>query len=245
MSHSIQKSLICLGVSIYLLIGASFQNAVAEPVVAILELFTSQGCSSCPPADALIQKFAKRDNLVVLSYSVDYWDYLGWKDTHASSDNSLRQRLYAVSRNDESVYTPQVVVNGKHHAVGSDQHAIETLISETQNLPLEVSLTMVGDAIEVNFDGEFPKEVESATIYIASVVSESSVNIKRGENSNREITYTNIVKNLQPIGMLDGKLQKIMFPVNEFSKDDADSCAIIIQAGKKGVPGQILGAALY
>ena len=82
MCHLIQKIFISVGISISFLIGSSFQNASAEPISAIVELFTSQGCSSCPPADALMNELAKRDDLVVLSYSVDYWDYLGWEDTH-------------------------------------------------------------------------------------------------------------------------------------------------------------------
>ena len=186
MYHLIQKTFVSVGISISLLIGSSFQNASAEPISAIVELFTSQGCSSCPPADALIHELAKRDELVVLSYSVDYWDYLGWKDTHASPENTLRQRLYAKSRNDKSVYTPQVVVNGKNHTVGSDKPAIEYLISKNENLPVDVKLDMINDdEIEVSINGELPDGVESTTIYFASVVREATVPIKRGENSNQ------------------------------------------------------------
>ena len=196
MCHLIQKIFVCVGISISLLIGSSFQNASAEPISAVVELFTSQGCSSCPPADALINKLANRDDLVVLSYSVDYWDYLGWKDTHASEENTKRQRDYAESRNDKSVYTPQVVVNGRNHTVGSNEPAIENLISKNKKLPVDVRLTMVGDAIEVSIDGQLPDDIESTTIYIASVLREATVSIKRGENSDRTVTYTNVVKKL-------------------------------------------------
>ena len=175
MYHLIQKTFIGVGISISLLIGSSFQNASAEPISAVIELFTSQGCSSCPPADALINKFAKRNDLVVLSYSVDYWDYLGWKDTHASKENTARQKNYARSRNDKSVYTPQVVVNGKNHTVGSDEPAIENLISTDKKLPVDVTLTMVDDAIEVSIDGQLPDDIESTTIYIASILREATV----------------------------------------------------------------------
>ena len=246
MCHLIQKIFISVGISISLLIGSSFHNASAEPISAIVELFTSQGCSSCPPADALIHELAKRNNLVVLSYSVDYWDYLGWKDTHASPNNTLRQQLYAKSRNDKSVYTPQVVVNGNNHTVGSDKPAIEYLISESEKLPVDVKLEMINDdIIEVSIDGQLPNGIESTTIYFASVLREATVPIKRGENSNREITYTNIVKKIEMIGMWDGGFKQFKLPVNEVTKNDADSCAIIVQIDKKGAPSQILGAALY
>ena len=86
---------------------------------AVIELFTSQGCSSCPPADALLGEYAKRDDVLALSFPVDYWDYLGWKDTLASHENTERQRAYAAARGDRQVYTPQVVVNGVEHMVGS------------------------------------------------------------------------------------------------------------------------------
>ena len=112
---------------------------------------------------------------------------------------------------------------------------------------MDVTLKMNDDddEIEVSIDGQLPKGVKSTTIYFASVVREATVPIKRGENSNREITYTNVVRELKAIGMFHGESKKIMFPVNEVTKNNADSCAIIVQIDKKGVPGQILGAALY
>jgi hypothetical protein len=95
---------------------------------AVIELFTSQGCSSCPPADALLAEYADRDDVLALSFNVDYWDMLGWKDTLASHDNTERQRNYALARGDGQVYTPQAVIDGRTHVVGSNRDAIEAAL---------------------------------------------------------------------------------------------------------------------
>src|SRR5690348_10876657 len=111
-------------------------RALAEPQApsdkAVLELFTSQGCSSCPPADVLLGELAKKPGIVTLSYSVDYWNYLGWRDTLSSSANSQRQRDYAQMRGDGSVYTPQMVVNGITHVNGANEAAIEMAMRSTE-----------------------------------------------------------------------------------------------------------------
>src|SRR5512140_911562 len=104
---------------------AIIRPAVAAEPRAVLELFTSQGCSSCPPADAVFASYAGRDDVIALSFHVDYWDYLGWNDTFASRENTDRQRSYAATRGDRQVYTPQIVVNGRDHVVGSDRLALE------------------------------------------------------------------------------------------------------------------------
>ena len=120
-------------------------RAAGEPR-ALIELFTSQGCSSCPPADKLLGELAADPSLVALSDPIDYWDYLGWKDTLASPAHSARQRAYAHVRGDREVYTPQIVVNGATHVLGSDRAAIERAISQTdQNIRRDVA---AGAAVE-------------------------------------------------------------------------------------------------
>src|SRR3954451_18236593 len=104
--------------------------AQAEPR-AVVELFTSQGCSSCPPADQLAGEVARDPSFIVLSLPIDYWDYLGWKDTLALPGHTNRQRAYSKVRGDREVYTPQVVVNGVTHVLGSDQQAIEKAVAQT------------------------------------------------------------------------------------------------------------------
>src|ERR1700744_3690727 len=99
---------------------------------AVVELFTSQGCSSCPPADKLLGELAKDPSIIALSMPIDYWDYLGWKDTLADSRFSARQKAYSAMRGDRDVYTPQAVVNGSVHVVGSDRAGIEDAIGATE-----------------------------------------------------------------------------------------------------------------
>src|SRR5512135_2350311 len=119
-------------------------QAFAGEPRAVIELFTSQGCSSCPPADKLAGELAQDSTLLVMSLPVDYWDYLGWKDTLAIHGHSNRQRAYANARGDREVYTPQVVVNGVRHALGSDKAAIENAIEQTRKsaAPLKLPVTM-------------------------------------------------------------------------------------------------------
>src|SRR5512132_3005274 len=139
-------------------LGACAGAMTASPARAetrgVIELFTSQGCSSCPPADKLAGELARDPSLIVLSLPVDYWDYLGWKDTLALPGHTNRQRAYSKARGDREVYTPQVVVNGTRHVLGSDQRAIENAVAETRSqagtLSLPVSLSVADEQISVS-----------------------------------------------------------------------------------------------
>ena len=119
---------------------------------ALLELFTSQGCSSCPAADKLLGEFANDPSLVAISLPIDIWDYLGWKDTLASPEHSARQRAYARVRGDRQVYTPQIVVNGSMHVLGSDRAAIERVIAQTDRNTAIMSLPVLLSAGGGRFD---------------------------------------------------------------------------------------------
>src|ERR1700704_6899824 len=126
---------------------AVVRPAYAEPR-AVVELFTSQGCSSCPPADTIIGELAKNPTVIALSLPIDYWDYLGWKDTLADSRFSARQKAYSRMRGDRDVYTPQAIVNGSVHVIGSDRVGIEGAIDDTRKadsvMSVPVSLTLAG-----------------------------------------------------------------------------------------------------
>ena len=132
---------------------AIIRPAHAEPR-AVVELFTSQGCSSCPPADKIIGELAKDPSIIALSMPIDYWDYLGWKDTLADSRFSARQKAYSHMRGDREVYTPQVVVNGSAHVIGSDRGGIESAIDDTKKadgvMSVPVSMTLAGKQINVS-----------------------------------------------------------------------------------------------
>src|SRR5438309_4084009 len=132
---------------------AVIRPAHADPR-AVVELFTSQGCSSCPPADQIIGELAKDPNVIALSLPIDYWDYLGWKDTLADSRFSARQKAYSRMRGDRDVYTPQVVVNGSAHVIGSDRARIESAIDATKKteavMSVPVSMSVSGKQINVS-----------------------------------------------------------------------------------------------
>lgn len=218
--------------------GERVRAGPGEPVT-VVELFTSQGCSSCPPADALLEKYVRRGDVIALTFNVDYWDYLGWKDTLASPENGNRQRAYAKARGDGQVYTPQVVVDGIRHAVGSREEAIDKAIARTRTgrsgkrVPLE--LRTVGDTLVVRA-GAAPEgaEVEPATIWLALVSKQVTVEIERGENRGREITYFSVVRELTPVGQWTGEAVTLKLPKKHLMKNGADGCAALLQRDEAG-----------
>src|SRR5947207_5610344 len=158
--------------------------SAAEPR-GVIELFTSQGCSSCPPADKLAGELARDPSLVVLSLPVDYWDYLGWKDTLALPGHTNRQRAYSKARGDREVYTPQVVVNGAKHVLGSDKAAIENAITQTRNqagtLSLPVSLSVAGEQISVSVPAA-RNGAAKGEVWLCPITRRLEVAIERGQN---------------------------------------------------------------
>ncbi|MEW5963187.1 MAG: DUF1223 domain-containing protein [Pseudomonadota bacterium] len=216
-----------------------------QAVSAVIELFTSQGCSACPPADALLQTYAERTDIVALSLPVDYWDYLGWKDTFASAKNTERQRNYARGRGDGAVYTPQAVVNGTMHVIGSDQKALEKALDEQAEAfaktRLPVQFLRSGNMLVVGV-GMPPAGVElkEATVWLAVVQRSGTVEIKRGENGGRTVTYANIVRELAPVGMWSGKPLTLQIAQRAIMQPGAQTCAVLVQ---QGTSGPIVGAA--
>lgn len=220
--------------------------AAGAEAPAVLELFTSQGCSSCPPADALLGELARRDGIIALTLPVDYWDYLGWKDTLASPANSERQRAYARVRGDRAVYTPQIVVNGLFHTTGHNDRAIlaavdrarRTLASE--QVPLGVSFE--GGSLHVRA-GAAPAGTghRDATLWLAFYSTAVTVEIGRGENAGRTVTYYNVAREMSPIGMWHGEPVDFELSKNDLKGRGYDGCAVLLQAGPAG---PIIGAAM-
>lgn len=216
------------------------------PIRAVLELFTSQGCSSCPPADKLLQTFAADPTIIALSMPVDYWDYLGWKDTFASPRNSERQRGYAKARGDGAIYTPQIVVNGAMHVNGGRKAEIENAIEITSNdashprVPVRVwqERNTLNIAIGGGEPGKPPLE---ATVWLGVVQSAAEVDIKRGENAGEKIVYTNVVRDLAAIGLWKGQGQRIQIPRGAVMLAETQKTVVLVQEGRAG---PILGAAL-
>jgi hypothetical protein len=224
---------------------ASVSKAGAEPR-AVIELFTSQGCSSCPPADKLLAQFAADPSLIPISLPIDYWDYLGWKDTLADPRNSARQRAYSHTRGDREVYTPQVVVNGTLHAVGSDKEAIESAILQSRKdaatLSLPVSMNVADGRVLVRVadgrSGQPPAEV-----WICGLLKAATVAIGRGENSGKTITYHNVARRWVKLGSWTGKGETWSVPIREFNDDGLEEVAVMVQSGTIDKPAAIYGAA--
>jgi len=220
--------------------------SAAERFTSVVELFTSQGCSSCPPADALLGELAKGDDIIALSLSVDYWDYLGWKDTLASPANSARQRAYARARNDRAVYTPQVVVNGVVHAAGNNParvaQAREEARAQLRDAWVGVSIASQDGRLHVSADasGENAR-YKSGTLWLVLYSKMEKVKIKRGENAGRTIRYHNVVREMSPIGMWRGEAMSLDLPRSDVMGRGYDGCAVLLQAGSAG---PIIGAAM-
>ena len=226
---------------------AIIRPALAEPR-AVVELFTSQGCSSCPPADKVIGELAKDPSVIALSMPIDYWDYLGWKDTLADARFSARQQAYSRVRGDRGVYTPQVVVNGSAHLVGSDRAGIEGAIGDTRKtdgvMSLPVSMTLAGKQITVSVAAsEKGPAATHGEIWICSISKEVSIAIGRGENRGREVTYHNVVRNLLKVGDWNGSAGSWTVPLENISREGVDAAAVYVQDGNRDKPGLMLGAA--
>jgi hypothetical protein len=226
---------------------AIIHPAHADPR-AVVELFTSQGCSSCPPADKIIGELAKDPAIIALSMPIDYWDYLGWKDTLADARFSARQKAYSQMRGDRDVYTPQVVVNGSAHVIGSDRAGIESAISNTEKaegvMSVPVTMTQTGKQITVSVAAS--NKGPAATrgeVWIGAVSKAVPISIGRGENRGREITYHNVVRNLLKVGDWNGSAGSWTVPLENISREGVDAAVVYVQDGTRDKPGAMLGAA--
>jgi hypothetical protein len=225
---------------------SSFDQAHAQDDApdTVLELFTSQGCSSCPPADALLGELAKAKGVLALTMPVTYWDYLGWKDTLATENFSKRQRSYAEARGDHEIYTPQLIVNGIAQVVGSRKDAIMAAIDRTRSTvkPLTVPLKVTGegDSIVVRTAGGQPHgKHRSGTVWVAMYSQAVNVDIRRGENLGKKVTYTNVVRHLVQAGRWEGEATSLK--VARPKTDALDGCAAFLQADESNA---IIGVAV-
>jgi len=214
----------------------------AEPVHRVIELFTSQGCSSCPPADRLAAKLASEPGTVLISLPVTYWDYLGWKDSFASPAFTERQKAYSKARGDMQVYTPQAVVNGVAHAVGSEPDSIDDAAKEGSRPAVSIAETVSGE--ELNIDVAAGTSGEGAQVWLIPVLSSANVAIGRGENAGAKVTYINIARGLKKLGDWDGAARNFAVSTADIRDTGADSAAVFLQAQKDGLPGAILGASI-
>lgn len=219
-------------------LGLSTGAVEAEPRT-VLELFTSQGCSACPPADLLFAQLADDPQFIVLSLPIDYWDRRGWKDTFAKHAFTERQYAYAAARGDKQVYTPQAVVNGSEHANGASRRAIDASAETTPPPRLPVQAKQEGDSIEVTIDVARPGSPR-ASIVLLPYLASREVAIGRGENANTKLTYTNIVREIIPVGEWSGAPVKLRARLPR--SEPYDGVVVLVQEGTPANPGAILGA---
>ena len=213
-------------------------NAANAPV--LVELFTSQGCSSCPPADELAGALMKDPNIYVVSLNVDYWDYLGWPDTLAKPEYTKRQYAYAAARGDGRVYTPQMVVNGLDHAVGSNRGSVEEKIAEARQKPLVVPLKLSLSNKEISIEIPVSSPVEEATLWLMAVEANVEQKIGRGENGGSTVIYHNVVRNLVPATMWKGEAYKGSWMRDTIMTKNTKSIIAVLQSGQAG---EVLGLA--
>lgn len=213
-----------------------------ETPLGVVELFTSQGCSSCPPADAALASLAEEGEVLVLSYHVDYWNYLGWDDTLSLPECTARQKAYAAAFERNSVYTPQAVLNGRDHVNGAHRDLIESKIERFdatgRGLKVAIEVSRRGDTVLI----DIPAGDTSANVVLAVFDKRTSVDIANGENGGRTIVYVNSIRSLQPVGMWNGKAVTLTLPASVIDNWNKQGGAVLLQKMDGDVPGAIIGA---
>ncbi len=241
--------------SLFRIMGMAAIVALALPLAAkaeiytpksVIELFTSQGCSSCPPADEIMASYENDDDVLTLSWHVDYWNYLGWKDTFSKADFTERQKRYARTLQERQIYTPQAIVNGRDHTVGSRKDKIESLMKgfrkEGKGLTVPIDVKIVDGQMRIRVN-DISANKNDPTLYMVFFNRASKVKIERGENRGKTIVYRNIVRETQMLGMLKSGAISVDLPISELKRSGFDSCAILLQEmTEDGTPGAIIGA---
>jgi hypothetical protein len=222
----------------YLFVGAALINGMArsEPRPTVIELFTSEGCSSCPPAEELLAELAQRSDVLPLSFHVDYWNGLGWHDTFTFPGATRRQHNYAANLHRNSVYTPQVVIDGESDLVGSDRRSILESLSHSRD-GVATHIAIADSRILISISAL--AGARAADVLLIGYLRQATAHIGRGENSGRTLQEFNIVRSVQLLGSWDGAARSFSAPLASLPPD-ATHVALIVQAAGQGA---ILGAA--
>jgi hypothetical protein len=211
--------------------GMSPMNANAQPVV--VELFTSQGCSSCPPADALLGEIARRPNVIALSYHVDYWDELGWKDPFAMPAATQRQRIYVRRLAKSGAFTPQAIVSGDTSFIGSNRADMNRALAADRDA-LAIGLSKVGASLQIDFQEAWR---ESMDVYVISYLDEATTQITAGENARRTVKGVNIVRSLKRLAPWNGMPRKLAVPLASLAADATDVVVLLQRPGQGAIAG--------
>jgi hypothetical protein len=237
-------------------VGALAGLAPAEPAMAgsshkahsdkvVVELFTSQGCSSCPPADAFLHDLSQRDGVIALSFHVDYWNYLGWADPFSSPEATDRQRSYRAALGVRYVYTPQMVVGGADQAVGSNRDDVLSAIARrsaslASSVGISVTTPKPGEATIMVAAG--PKPKRAAVVWAFLYDRAHTTEIARGENGGVRLVNSNVVRVIRRLGEWTGKRERIHVDLDKLGAAGHDACAIVVQEDGYG---PILGAETF
>ncbi|MGV6849985.1 MAG: DUF1223 domain-containing protein [Marinibacterium sp.] len=226
-----------MALSVGLILGLAGPVQAGEKKV-VVELFTSQGCSSCPPADRLLQKLAKKDHLIVLSLHVDYWDYIGWKDEFADSAYTARQKAYARVAGRQMIYTPQMIINGHDDVVGARAMELSEAIAANLAKPQQVSMAAVrkGTEVKIGLVAVDPNLAGDFDVQLVRYRPEETVDIRRGENAGRQLRYTHVVDDWDTIGTWNGQAPKTLTAT---IRGERPAVILVQRAG----PGEIVAAA--
>ncbi|MGH6861902.1 MAG: DUF1223 domain-containing protein [Phyllobacterium sp.] len=224
------------------------QDMSAKPD-GVVELYTSQGCGSCPPADAVLKELATEGKVVALAFHVNYWDYRGWTDSLALPENTERQTEYRDALGLNGIYTPQAILNGREHVNGQDGTKIRRRIADMRDtasgLTVPVSIEKTAKRRLLIDIGSGPVTANPVRVLLAYVNRESIVAIPDGENVGRKVSYANSVRAVETVGMWDGTAQKIEIPLSELASKKASGCAVLLQEMLgDGKPGPIIGASI-
>ena len=214
----------------------STAGASAQQRPLVVELFTSEGCSSCSPAEAAIGQLSARADIVALAYHVDYWDDLGWRDRFELPQSVKRQNIYARNLHHASVYTPQLVIDGRFDTVGADGSALaKALAAQRTSAPLNLSLREAELLVDIGAQPQSPGCDVLLVPYLRHAVSA----IGRGENAGRNLEEFNIVREVRILGGWKGEPKAFRVPVSSLPRDATDVAILIQPSGQ----GPIVGAA--
>lgn len=213
----------------------------AERSGVVVELYTSQGCSSCPAADAYLSELAQRADVVALAFHVDYWDHLGWRDPYARHGNSKRQRNYVAALGARYVYTPQMVVDGSYQDVGSNRQRIEYLIAKAARQ--RAAGPMIGLAGRELSIGDMPVALDGGEvgIWVFYFARARQNDVASGENRGRTMRSTNVVRAVQSLGPYDGKARSMALDLANVPADCDGVAVLVQQAG----PGRVIAARAF
>lgn len=236
-----RRDVLALGACSALLTNAGLARAAA-PTDVVVELFSSQGCSSCPPGDRLLAELRTMPGVLALTYHVDYWDYLGWKDTLASAEFSQRQYDYAKARGDMDVFTPQMIVNGEKQMVGSQRSEVLAVMEAGRQTRWPVAVSLSHGPKEIVVSVGAGEAQGDATLWIMPVLDTVTVKIEKGEMAGREVTHSNVVRKLVPAGMWNGEAMRLSLPKDGLLTPDSTACVALLQQGKVG---RVLGCASW